>query len=71
MSVINRAPVSAARSALGRSAVHSSLTRCSMVRNPSMPPRFSGGRYEAPRNGFRSAVRNTDIGQPPESIVWT
>jgi hypothetical protein len=30
-----------------------------------MPRESAGGKYVPPKNGFRSGVRNTDIGQPP------
>ena len=37
--------------------------------NPGMPCRSSGGKYVPPKNGRRSGVRNTLIGQPPEPVI--
>ena len=34
-----------------------------------MPWRSLGGKYVPPKNGFRSGVRNTFIGQPPEPVM--
>ena len=34
-----------------------------------MPCRSSGGKYVPPKNGARSGVRKTVIGQPPEPVI--
>ena len=52
-----------------RSLCHAEAICDSIDPNPGWPHRFSGGKYVPPKNGFRSGVSHTDIGQPPPPVV--
>jgi hypothetical protein len=40
-----------------------------MDANPGRPRPGSGGKYVPPKNGRRSGVIHTDMGQPPAPVV--
>src|SRR4051794_1670237 len=50
--------------------VRQTCARCSSTcLNPGRPYREPGGKYVPPKNGLRSGVSQTDMGQPPLPVV--